>query len=202
MSHGMYQPKYFIDSIQQELRDAQRTPVLETSNVVDFLTDRAIGLIKNLAAIPNSEGLSGSNLLVTLIRELDIIISDLLTQNDVDIDFFKKLMKQNAVCPARLILEERNDVELVTALSKLSRDSFEPDVQKKYESEGTANEEVSLLLRRAFAQASRNEELEPFTKSHVVSERDVNMATWFALLVVVYLVVLDLVMEGGDYVTN
>lgn len=202
LSIDMYQPQFFTNAVQQELRDYQVSSVIEVSNIVEFLTNRAVGLISELGSLPSMYGLSGANLLMTLIRELDMILGDLLTQNDVDIHFFIKLLKQNAVYPARTILDNRTDLNVESALSKLAVEALDADQAQKYALDGTANDDVSMVLRSVFAKASRKEELVPDTKPHVVSNADVDMGTWLAMLAITYLITLDLVMDGGNYVTN
>lgn len=202
LSIDMYQPQFFTNEVQQVLRDYQASTVIEVSNIVELLTDRAIGLISELGSLPKMYGLSGANLLMTLIRELDMILGDLLTQNDVDIHFFIKLLKQNAVYPARTILDNKTDLNVESALSKLAVEALNSDQLQKYALDGTANDDVSMVLRSIFAKASRKEELVTDTKPHVVSNADVDMGIWLALLAITYLITLDLVLDGGNYVTN
>ncbi|MEZ8733659.1 hypothetical protein [Vibrio sp. 10N.239.312.D08] len=193
----MYQPAVFTQEIQRRLRDEQTATVIEVTDIIELLTNRTISLIKRLATISGQYGLSGTNLLMTLIRELDIILEDFISNNDADIDLFVKLLVQNAVYPARTIVKEQATFEIEEALKVLSLDSSNPDHLCKYEADGTAGDEATIELRNLFGLASYREELFPESKPDVVTPDDVDMALWLAMLGITYLVMLDLVMQDS-----
>lgn len=193
----MYQPAVFTQEIQRRLRDEQMATVIEVSDILDLLTNRAISLIKRLAKILGQFGLSGSHLLMTLSRELDIILEDFISNNDADIDLFVRLLIQNAVYPARTIVKEQATFELEEALRVLSLDSSNPDHLQRYEDNGTAGDKATIELRNLFGLASYREELFPDSKPDVVTPDDVDMALWLAMLGITYLVMLDLVMQDS-----
>ncbi|MDA0152420.1 hypothetical protein OH460_08905 [Vibrio sp. Makdt] len=190
----MYQPRVFTLDIQKQLRDTQTATVIEVTDAIELLTNRSIELIVKLGGIAEAHHLSGSILLMTLIRELDTMMDELLAQNDLDVQFIVKLFNQNAAYPSKTLLSNQKEFGIDVALAQLSKDVSNPDHLGQLSADGTASESATIELRKQFAFASRKIELVPDNKPHVVTEADVDMSIWLGLLAIAYLVVLDIEM--------
>ncbi|WP_075498464.1 hypothetical protein [Moritella viscosa] len=71
----------------------------------DIAISRAGEVIKELANVVKLSGITGDILLVTLHDELNDLSVDFITQNDLDIDLYSRIMTENILYPAKKIFD-------------------------------------------------------------------------------------------------